>query len=364
VSTTEQPSRHADGADRVSMDGRRARATQAGSDSIGFDESAPLLEVEDLQVEFRTLEGVANAVNGATFSVAEGETLGILGESGCGKSVTAQAIMGILDSPPAFIGGGKVVLRGVDLLTLPEETRRKVRANHVAIVFQDALSSLNPVFTVGYQLGELFRRHRGYTKADARKEAISLLDLVGIPAAADRVSDFPHQFSGGMRQRVMIAMSLALDPDLLIADEPTTALDVTVQAQIMKLLSDLKAERNMGLILITHDMGVVADVADKICVMYAGRIVERADVHRIYANPAHPYTKALLESIPRVDLKGQQLASIEGLPPTLTKLPPGCSFNPRCFMARDRCTHEEPPLYDVGGGRHSACHYYEEVLAR
>ncbi|MDQ3592701.1 MAG: ABC transporter ATP-binding protein, partial [Actinomycetota bacterium] len=213
-----------------------------------------------------------------------------------------------------------------------------------------------------YQLGELFRRHRGYSKADARAEAIGLLDLVGIPAAADRVSDFPHQFSGGMRQRVMIAMALALDPEVLIADEPTTALDVTVQAQIMKLLAGLQAERNMGLILITHDMGVVADVADKICVMYAGKIVERADVHSIYRNPAHPYTRALLESIPRVDRKGQQLASIEGLPPILTRLPPGCSFNPRCPIARERCTHDEPPLYDVGGGRQSACHYYEEVL--
>ena len=348
-----------DRTDRVGVD--KHKAPKTGLESVGFDDSAPLLEVEDLQVEFRTREGVAHAVNGATFSVAEGETLGILGESGCGKSVTAQAIMGILDSPPAFIAGGRIVLRGVDLLTLPEASRRLVRADRVAIVFQDALSSLNPVFTVGYQLGELFRRHRGYSKADARKEAIGLLDLVGIPAAEDRVTDFPHQFSGGMRQRVMIAMSLALDPDVLIADEPTTALDVTVQAQIMKLLADLQAERNMGLILITHDMGVVADVADKICVMYAGRIVERADVNSIYRDPRHPYTQALLESIPRIDLKGQQLASIEGLPPTLTKLPGGCSFHPRCFMARDRCRHDEPPLYAIGGGRESACHYHEEV---
>jgi len=333
-------------------------------ESVKFDRSAPLLEVEDLQVEFRTRDGVAHAVNGVSFSLSEGETLGILGESGCGKSVTAQAIMGILDTPPAYIAGGKVVLRGVDLLTLPEETRRKVRAERVAMVFQDALSSLNPVFTVGYQLAELFRKHRGNSKPDARVEAVRLLDMVGIPDAANRVGDFPHQFSGGMRQRVMIAMALALDPDVLIADEPTTALDVTVQAQIMRLLADLQAERNMGLILITHDMGVVADVADKICVMYAGRIVERADVHSIYKKPAHPYTKALLESIPRVDLKGQRLASIEGLPPNLTRLPSGCSFHPRCFQARENCARDEPPLYDVAPGRQSACHYYEEVLAR
>jgi len=333
-------------------------------ESLKFDRSAPLLEVEDLQVEFRTRDGVAHAVNGVSFSVVEGETLGILGESGCGKSVTAQAIMGILDSPPAYIAGGKVKLRGVDLLALPEDTRRLVRAERVAMVFQDALSALNPVFTVGYQLAELFRKHRGYSREDAREEAVRLLDLVGIPAAANRARDYPHQFSGGMRQRVMIAMALALDPDVLIADEPTTALDVTVQAQIMKLLSDLQADRNMGMILITHDMGVVADVTDKICVMYAGRIVERADVHSIYKNPAHPYTKALLESIPRVDLKGQQLATIEGLPPSLTRLPSGCNFHPRCFQARERCRHDDPPLYDVAPGRQSACHYYEEVLAR
>ncbi len=343
--------------------GRTRRTRSVPSEFAGFDPSAPLLDVENLQVEFRTRDGVAHAINGASFTLAEGETLGILGESGCGKSVTAQAIMGILDTPPAHVAGGRISLRGVDLLTLPAETRRRVRAERVAIVFQDALSALNPVFTVGWQLGELYRKHRGYSKQEARKEAVRLLDLVGIPAAADRVNDFPHQFSGGMRQRVMIAMALALDPDVLIADEPTTALDVTVQAQIMKLLADLQAERNMGLILITHDMGVVADVADKICVMYAGRIVERADVHSIYANPAHPYTKALLESIPRVDLKGQQLASIEGLPPTLTALPPGCSFHPRCRYAKDRCTTDDPPLYDVDSARQSACHYYEEVLA-
>jgi oligopeptide transport system ATP-binding protein len=332
-------------------------------DSIDFDPSAPLLQVEDLHVEFRTRDGVAHAINGASFNVAAGETLGILGESGSGKSVTAQAVMGILDSPPAFITGGRVLLRGVDLLTLQEEQRRTVRSDRIAMVFQDALSALNPVFTVGYQLGELFRVRRGVSRQEAKTEAVSMLDLVGIPGAAQRVDDYPHQFSGGMRQRVMIAMALALDPDVLIADEPTTALDVTVQAQVMKLLADLRAERNMGMILITHDMGVVADVADKICVMYAGRIVERADVHSIYRNPAHPYTQALLESIPRLDRKGQRLASIEGLPPNLTQLPDGCSFHPRCRFARERCRSDDPPLYDVGAGRESACHYYEEVLA-
>ena len=352
-------------------------ASQVDSDSVGsskgpdddkalsglsFDSSAPLLDVQELRVDFRTREGLAHAVNGVSFTVEAGKTLAILGESGCGKSVTAQAIMGILDSPPAEIVGGKVLLSGVDLLTLDEDMRRKVRANRIAMVFQDALSALNPVFSVGWQLGEVFREHRDYSRKQAKQEAIELLDMVGIPMAADRVNDHPHQFSGGMRQRVMIAMALALRPDVLIADEPTTALDVTVQAQIMSLLADLQKDLNMGLILITHDIGVVADIADDICVMYAGREAERADVYSIYAKPAHPYTKALLESIPRVDQKGQDLASIKGLPPNLTQMPPGCAFHPRCRFARDRCKEETPPLYEVGGGRQSACHYYEEVL--
>jgi oligopeptide transport system ATP-binding protein len=326
------------------------------------DSSAALLEVRDLHVEFRTRDGVAHAVNGARFTLQPGQTLAILGESGCGKSVTAQAIMGILDSPPGFVTKGEVLYRGVDLLKLPEDERRRVRANKIAMIFQDALSALNPVFTVGFQLGEMFRKHRGMSRRDAKKRAIELLDQVRIPAAAQRVNDYPHQFSGGMRQRVMIAMALALDPEVLIADEPTTALDVTVQAQIMKLLAEVQAERNMGLILITHDMGVVADVADWISVMYAGRVVEEAPVHDIYARPAHPYTKALLESIPRLDLKGQQLSVIKGLPPNLTDIPAGCAFNPRCRYAKDVCrTNPAPPLYDVGGGLTVACHFWKEV---
>ena len=331
-------------------------------EGLGFDDSAPLLQVKDLKVEFHTREGVARAVNGVDFTLEAGKTLGILGESGCGKSVTAQAIMGILDMPPARIAGGQVLLSGVDILQLPEDKRRSVRADKIGMVFQDALSSLNPVFNVGWQLGELFRKHRGYSKRDAKAEAVRLLELVGIPDAERRVTDFPHQFSGGMRQRVMIAMALALDPDVLIADEPTTALDVTVQAQIMRLLADLQQQRQMGLILITHDIGVVADVADEICVMYAGRAVEQADVYSIYAKPAHPYTKALLESIPRVDMKGQELRTIRGLPPNLTRIPRGCAFHPRCRFARDRCLQDVPPLYEVDGVRRSACHYYQEVM--
>jgi oligopeptide/dipeptide ABC transporter ATP-binding protein len=270
--------------------------------------------------------------------------------------------MGILDMPPARIAGGEVRFRGVDLLTMDEKLRRHVRANKIAMIFQDALSSLNPVFTVGWQLAELFRIHQGADRKQAKAKAVEMLELVGIPAAKNRVNDFPHQFSGGMRQRVMIAMALALKPDVIIADEPTTALDVTVQAQVMQLLADLQQEMRLGLILITHDMGVVADVADKICVMYAGNAVEQADVYQTYESPAHPYTKALLESIPRVDQKGQELTVIKGLPPALVNPPPGCSFHPRCAFAKDRCKVEVPPLYPVPGGRASACHYWEEVM--
>lgn len=331
---------------------------------VKFDNHAPLLEVENLHVEFNTRDGVARAVNGMNFTLHAGQTLGILGESGCGKSVTSQAIMGILDEPPASVPQGQIRYRGVDLLTMDESTRRHVRANKIAIIFQDALSSLNPVFNVGWQISELFREHQGLSKKDAKAKSVEMLDLVGIPGAKSRIDDYPHQFSGGMRQRVMIAMALALKPDVIIADEPTTALDVTVQAQVMGLLSDLQKEMQLGLILITHDMGVVANVADDICVMYAGNAVEQADVLQTYEAPAHPYTKALLESIPRIDQKGQELTVIKGLPPALTDPPAGCSFHPRCTMARDRCREDKPPLYELPGGRKSACHYWEEVLEK
>jgi oligopeptide transport system ATP-binding protein len=321
-----------------------------------------LLEVEDLYVEFHTGEGVAKAINGVNFSLDAGETLAILGESGSGKSVTAQAIMGILDMPPARIPGGRILYKGQDLLTMDEEQRRAGRGPEISMIFQDALSSLNPVFPVGWQIGEMFRKHRGMNRSDAYDQAVRLMERVNIPAAKQRVKAYPHQFSGGMRQRIMIAMAIALDPKVLIADEPTTALDVTVQAQIMELLQDLQDEHQMGLILITHDLGVVADVADRIAVMYAGRIVERADVGDIYARPAHPYTKGLLESIPRLDQKGQELSAIGGLPPNLTRIPPGCAFNPRCVLAQDICRVERPELLDVGPNRQSACHFSQEVL--
>ncbi|MEJ8637208.1 MULTISPECIES: ABC transporter ATP-binding protein [Streptomyces] len=323
---------------------------------------APLLEVRDLHVEFRTRDGVAKAVNGVAYTVFEGETLAVLGESGSGKSVTAQAVMGILDIPPGKITGGEILFRGQDLLTLKEDERQKIRGAGMAMIFQDALSSLNPVLSVGDQLGEMFVVHRGMKRKAARAKAVELMERVGIPGAKERVGQYPHQFSGGMRQRIMIAMALALEPALIIADEPTTALDVTVQAQVMDLLATLQSELAMGLILITHDLGVVADVADRIAVMYAGRIVETAPVHDIYKAPAHPYTKGLLESIPRLDQKGRELYAIKGLPPNLMDIPPGCAFNPRCPMARDICRRDVPPLYEVSPERRSACHFWEETL--
>jgi oligopeptide transport system ATP-binding protein len=323
-----------------------------------------LLEVEDLHVEFRTRDGVAKVINGVNYYVDAGETLAVLGESGSGKSVTAQTVMGILDTPPGFVTGGQVRFHGDDMLKMDAEERRKIRGQGIAMVFQDALSALNPVFTVGFQIGEQFRIRQGMSRRDAKRRSIEMLDQVKIPHARQRINDYPHQFSGGMRQRVMIAMSLALDPEVLIADEPTTALDVTVQAQIMDLLAEQQRERHMGMILITHDLGVVADVSDRIAVMYAGRIVEEANVYDLYAQPAHPYTVGLLESIPRIDEKGQQLRTIKGLPPSLLKIPPGCPFHPRCPRAQQVCVDERPPLREVAPNRRSACHFAEEVMVR
>lgn len=322
-----------------------------------------LLEVSDLQVEFRTRQGVAKAINGVSFDLSQGETLAILGESGSGKSVSAQAIMGIIDSPPGFITGGQVKYCGMDLLKESEKVRRTVRGAHISMIFQDALSALNPVFPVGWQIAEMMREHWGWNKTDSMARAVELMERVNIPGAKQRVKAYPHQFSGGMRQRIMIAMAIALDPVVLIADEPTTALDVTVQAQIMELLKELQAESQMGLILITHDLGVVADVADRVAVMYAGRIVESGGIVEVFDRPAHAYTKGLLDSIPRLDQKGGQLTAIGGLPPNLLHIPPGCPFNPRCRFARPGCeTGNPPPLTEVRPGRFSACVEFEEVI--
>jgi oligopeptide transport system ATP-binding protein len=340
----------------------------------------PLLRVEDLRVEFRVRGATIRAVNGLSYELGEGETLAIIGESGSGKSVAAQAVMGILDTPPARITGGSVRFRGTDLLALPERRRRAYRGARIAMIFQDALSALNPVHRVGDQIAEMMRVHRGMERGPARRRAAELMDRVRIPSARARIDDYPHQFSGGMRQRVMIAMSLALEPDVLIADEPTTALDVTVQAQIMRLLAELQREMSMGLILITHDLGVVADVADRGVVMYAGSGVEEAPVEDLYARPAHPYTEGLLASLPRIDADAGRLTPIVGVPPSLAAIPPGCPFHPRCargeYGARARCATDRPRLIelsepseaservDPAAGRRSACHYAAEVVGK
>ncbi|WP_241895179.1 ABC transporter ATP-binding protein [Glutamicibacter sp. BW78] len=329
----------------------------------GVSEDDALLRVRDLDVEFDTSKGIATAVSGMNFTVQRGEALGILGESGSGKSVTARAVMGILDMPPARVPRGEILLEGEDLLTVSARRHRQLVGSRVSMVFQDALTALNPVHPVGRQIGELYRVHRGYSRKDAKSAAIDMMDRVRIPAAASRVNDYPHQFSGGMRQRIVIAMALALDPVLLIADEPTTALDVTVQAQILELLKEQQVERNMGLILITHDISVVKEVTDQVAVMYAGRIVEHGATDEVLSHPGHPYTSGLRASVAGEELKGQRLPAIPGTPPDLLRLPDGCSFASRCSFATDECLEEIPPLESVGAGRQSACFHTEEVLA-
>jgi oligopeptide/dipeptide ABC transporter ATP-binding protein len=319
----------------------------------------PLLSVRDLTVEFPTPDGVVSAVNGVGFDVAAGETLAILGESGSGKSVTAQAVMGLIERPGRVVAGS-VRFSGADLLAASAEERRRVRGSGLAMVFQDPLTALNPVWSVGFQIGELFRVHRGLSRREARRRAVELLERVRIPGAAIRVGEYPHQFSGGMRQRVMIAMALALDPNVLIADEPTTALDVTVQAQILELLDELRAETGMGLLLITHDLGVVAETADRVAVMYAGRIVETGATDAVLSAPRHPYTEGLLASVPRGQSgREERLRPIAGAPPSLARIPSGCPFHPRCPYVVDHCRVERPPLEGVE--RAAACWRSEEV---
>jgi oligopeptide transport system ATP-binding protein len=328
----------------------------------GGESGTHLLEVDGLSVEFGTDHGTVRAVRDVSWHLDEGETLAILGESGSGKSVSAQAIMGILESPPARVTSGAIRFRGSDLLTLPKDEQRAVRGAQISMVFQDALSALNPVFTVGSQIAEMFRVHRGTSKKEALEKAAELMDRVRIPGARSRVKDYPHQFSGGMRQRVMIAMALALDPAVIIADEPTTALDVTVQAQIVDLLLELQRENGMGIVLITHDLGVVAETADRVAVMYAGRIVETGAIDDVFTRPAHPYTVGLMNSIPRVDQVGDRLSPIVGSPPSLAAIPPGCAFHPRCPRAQDVCRVDDPALLPVVPGRRSACHFAKDVL--
>lgn len=331
------------------------------SNKIGnheLDMNAPLLEVKDLSVEFRTDSGIVHATNSLTWSLNEGETIAILGESGSGKSVSSQAVMGILDTPPGYITNGTAKFRGVDLLKLNNHEKREVQGRRIAMIFQDALTALNPVYSVGWQISEMFRVHEGLSKREARERSIDLLGSVGIPSPELRYDNYPHEFSGGMRQRAMIAMAISLDPDVLIADEPTTALDVTVQAQVMELLASLQQRYNMGMVLITHDLGVVAGVADRLVVMYAGTAVERAGVNELYADPLHPYTRGLMHSIPRADQVGGRLNPIIGQPPDLSAIPPGCPFHPRCPIAvPGKCNTEKPSMRTIAEGRDVSCHF-------
>ncbi len=325
---------------------------------------APLLDVRGLRVDFHTAEGRLTAIDDLSFSIEHGHALAVLGESGSGKSVTAKAIMGILPKPAARVAGGQVLLEGEDLLALSAKRLRAVRGARIAMVFQDALTSLNPVVPVGAQIAEMYRIHRGANRRDAQTKAVQMMQAVRIPGAAARAGDYPFQFSGGMRQRVMIAMALALDPQLLIADEPTTALDVTVQAQILDLLQELRAERGMALMLITHDLGVAGQVADEALVMYAGTAAEVAPMAELMERPSHPYTLGLLGSIPGPEHRDGELPTIPGLPPQLSNRPGGCSFHPRCRFATDVCRDTRPEVAAGLPGRQVACHHWEEVAPR
>ena len=317
----------------------------------------PLLEVRDLKVSFRTEDGIVRAVDGISFTVHEGEVVGIVGESGSGKSVSMMSVMRLITDPNA-IYAGEIIYKGRNLMGLSRDAMREVRGEEIAMIFQDPMTSLNPVYNVGWQIEEQLNEHNDLQKGQARRRAIELLGQVGIPKPEERIDDYPHQFSGGMRQRVMIALALSCNPDLLIADEPTTALDVTIQAQILELIKRLKRDFGSAVALITHDLGVVADIADRILVMYAGRIVEEGDKEQIFYDPQHPYTWGLLGSIARLDRpKAQRLTAIDGQPPSLIHRPQGCNFRPRCPHAFDRCRAEDPALTDkVGGGHLDACH--------
>ncbi|KPU42420.1 oligopeptide transport ATP-binding protein OppD [Oxobacter pfennigii] len=316
-----------------------------------------LLEVNDLKTYFYTMEGIVPAVDGVSFSINKGETLGIVGESGSGKSVAARSIMRLIPSPPGKIINGSIIFNGEDILSKKDKDMREIRGNKIAMIFQDPMTSLNPLFTIGDQIIEAIMIHQKLSKKEAIENAVEMLKLVGIPSPEKRIKDYPHQMSGGMRQRVMIAMALSCRPDLLIADEPTTALDVTIQAQILELISDIKDKFNMSVMIITHDLGVVAGVADKIIVMYAGKLMEYGDVSSIFSSPLHPYTKGLMESVPKIKTEGKRLKSIAGSLPNLTENFKGCRFAERCSMANNMCFLSEPDLTEVDG-RQVRCFLY------
>ncbi len=309
--------------------------------------STPIIQVRNLKTYFKTDEGIARAVDDVSFDVFKGETLGIVGESGCGKSVTALSIMRLIDSPPGFFAGGEILYNNENILDLPDRRLREIRGNNVSMIFQEPMTSLNPVFTCGNQIMEAVRLHQGLDKAAAEKKAVEMLELVGIPDPQQRIHEYPHQLSGGMRQRVMIAMALSCNPAVLIADEPTTALDVTIQAQILELMLDLQKELGLSIIMITHDLGVIAEIADRVIVMYAGEIVEEGTAGEIFKQPSHPYTHGLLRSIPNlsaIEDHPDTLYTIRGMVPSATEFPSGCHFHPRCSLVTDRCRNEKPVL--------------------
>ncbi len=323
-----------------------------------------ILSVRDLKTYFQTEDGVVKAVDGITFELEKGETLGIVGESGSGKSVTNLSIMRLIPEPPGKIVGGTIVFNGIDVRKLPIDEVRKIRGKRIAMIFQDPMTSLNPFLKISTQLMEVTRLHLGHTKKEAYQHAIKMLKTVGIPDAESRVDSYPHEFSGGMRQRVMIAMALSCDPELLIADEPTTALDVTIQAQILELIKDLRTRMGTSVILITHDLGVVAGMTDKIIVMYAGKVFEQAPTGELFATPANPYTKGLLKSVPDpAHEEGTELYQIPGLPPDVAHLPPGCPFAERCYRVEEICRRDFPPFIQINENHHSLCHFAKEVYA-
>lgn len=324
-------------------------------------EREKLIELKDLQTYFFTSEGTARAVDGVDFEIYSGETLGIVGESGCGKSVTSLSIMGLIPDPPGKIVGGEILFKGRDLTKLTQKKLRKIRGNEISMIFQEPMTSLNPVFTVGDQISEAIIIHKEVSKREAINQSLEMLKKVGIPLPEQRLGEYPHQLSGGMRQRVMIAMALSCNPDLLIADEPTTALDVTIQAQILELMNELKDNFNMAIMMITHDLGVIAEVSDRVVVMYAGKVVEYTDAEVLFASPRHPYTWGLMNSIPRLDQDVERLNAIPGIVPSSFNFPEGCKYNTRCSFARDKCLEEEPDIIGIEKGHNVRCWFHDSI---
>jgi oligopeptide transport system ATP-binding protein len=345
----------------VAQERARRRATAEAS---GNGRGGPVLEVRNLKTQFKTQDGIVKAVDDVSFYVMPGETLGVVGESGCGKSMTGLSIMRLIPSPPGKIVAGEIFFNGDDILRMSDEQVRAIRGNDIAMIFQDPMTSLNPFLRISAQLMEVSRLHLGHSREEAFEHAVRMLETVGIPDARRRAQDYPHQFSGGMRQRVMIAMAISCGPELLIADEPTTALDVTIQAQILELIKTLKTETGTSVVLITHDLGVVAGMTDRILVMYAGHIFESAPTPALFARPGNPYTAGLLRSVPDpASETGAELYQIPGLPPDVAHLPPGCPFAPRCARAEEICRREFPPFVELAPHHHSLCHFATDVYS-